>query len=450
MLIPITSIEVPPNRQRREFDPDALRELVISISETPYGLLHPIVVRREGGKCLLVSGERRLRAFQDLYGLGGVARHGGMEIPPGQVPVVDLAALDPTDAFEAELEENIRRKDLTMIEQAEATAKLYELRASQAARIGKPAPTASDLAKEIFDIPDTKPKGEYGQATNTVRDQLLIARNAADPEVRKASSVREAVKVIKKKEEARRNADLAAVIGPTFTTSSHVLLNVDCLGWLGAAQEGRYGIILSDPPYGMGADSFGDSGVGTSAAAHSYEDSYDAWHEIMRVLPAALWRVAAAQAHAYLFCDLDRFPELRERMSAAGWTVHRTPIIWHNPDGFRAPWPDSGPQRKYELILYAKKGDRKTASLQGDVIECRRDTALGHPAQKPVALLENLLRRSFRPGDLVLDPFAGSGSTIEAAHNLRLACTALEKDPSHYGTAVKRLKALAASDPGLF
>lgn len=446
-LLPLTSIEVPPNRQRREFDPDSMRELVISLSETPYGLLHPLVVRQQDGKHVLVAGERRLRAIQDVYALGGRIRHAGVEVPPGQVPTVDLAALSPADAFEAELEENIRRRDLTMIEQAEATAKLFELRGLQAARAGKPAPSTADVAREVYDLPAA---ADLGGRQTTIRDQLIIAKHAADPDVRKATSIKEAVKIVKKKEEARQTLELSAAIGTTFTTAAHTLLNVDCLPWLAAAPEASFGLILSDPPYGMGADSFGDSGVGVSAAAHSYEDSYESWHLLMQVLPAALWRVAAASAHAYLFCDFDRFPELRERMSAAGWTVHRTPLIWHNPDGFRAPWPDSGPQRKYELILYAKKGDRKVTSVQGDVIECRKDTAVGHPAQKPVALLENLLRRSLRPGDRVLDPFAGSGSTVEAAHNLRLACTALERDPLHYGTAVKRLKALSAADPELF
>ena len=217
-----------------------------------------------------------------------------------------------------------------------------------------------------------------------------------------------------------------------------------------AAPAASFDIMLTDPPYGMGADQFGDSGVGSSAAAHFYDDSYEAWLEIMSWFPAESFRLAKPEAHAYVFCDLDRFHELRKLMAEAGWKVHRTPLIWSNPDGFRAPWPEQGCQRKYELILYAVKGGRKVNHLKGDVLEYGKDKSVGHPAQKPVPLLVDLLRRSARPGDSVFDPFAGSFATVEAAHELKLSCTALERDASAYGIGVKRVGTLSAFDEGLF
>ena len=74
-------------------------------------------------------------------------------------------------------------------------------------------------------------------------------------------------------------------------------------------------------------------------------------------------RVCRPDSHAYLFCDFDRFHELKDYMTHNGWQVHRTPLVWVNPTGFRTPWPDSGPQRKYECILYAKRGDKKTLKV---------------------------------------------------------------------------------------
>ena len=443
-FIPIDSIEVPSNRQRREFDETSMQELITSISETAYGLQHPLVVRTDGSddRHLLVAGERRLRAIRDVYALGGHIRHGGAVVPDGQVPVVSLGELDPIDAFEAELEENIRRRDLTVVERAQATAALMELRGQQAARAGTPLPSASDIAKEIFDIPDSKPKGEYGNATNAVRDQLLVAKHAADPEVRKATSLKEAVKIVKKKDEAARAERLAATVGAAYSANNLHLHHADAQEWLRGILPASFDVILTDPPYGMGAHEFGDSGHAATAGAHFYDDSYGSWQLLMNWFAPESFRLAKVDAHLYAFCDIDRFEEMRNRMAEAGWTVHRTPLIWHNPDGFRAPWPEHGPQRKYELILYARKGDRKVTAVRGDVLEYRKDPSVGHPAQKPVALLEDLLRRSIRPGDTVLDPFAGSGSTLVACHSLRISCTAVERDAEAYGKALGRLQSI--------
>lgn len=446
----INSITIAPNRQRRDFDPEAIQELIASIQESAHGLMHPIVVREEDGVLILVAGERRLRAIKEINELGGVFMHGGLPVPKGQVPIVHLGSLSGLAAFEAELEENIRRKDLTVIEAAQATARLFELRSLQAEEKGLKVVTTGDIAREIFDIPASVPSGELGQAQSTVRNQLLIAKHAANPEVRKAKSLKEAVNIVKKADAAATSAKLAAAVGKDYGTKNLKLFNADCLAYMQETQLFSFDILLTDPPYGMGAHEFGDSNRPGDMKEHSYDDSYEAWLEIMQVFPAATFALAKASAHAYVFCDIDRFPELRERMSAAGWKVHRTPLVWHNPDGFRTPWPDQGPQRKYELILYAVKGDRKTTRIAPDVLSYRKDAQAGHPAQKPVELLRDLLQRSAVPGDMVFDPFAGSGATLEAAHGLLLDCVGVEKDSTHYGTALKRIQALSALEPGLF
>jgi DNA modification methylase len=88
------------------------------------------------------------------------------------------------------------------------------------------------------------------------------------------------------------------------------------------------------------------------------------------------------------------------------------------------------------------KGKRKVLSLKSDVLTYPSDTNEGHHAQKPVALFEDLLKRSARPGDNVLDPFCGSGTIFPACHSLRVKATGIELDKGFYGLAVKRLGAL--------
>jgi len=80
--------------------------------------------------------------------------------------------------------------------------------------------------------------------------------------------------------------------------------------------------------------------------------------------------------------------------------------------------------------------------LESHLLEYGPDKNLGHAAQKPVALFRDLLSRSARPGDTVLDPFCGTGSILEAAHDLKVKATGIENDPTSYGIAARRLEML--------
>jgi DNA modification methylase len=63
-----------------------------------------------------------------------------------------------------------------------------------------------------------------------------------------------------------------------------------------------------------------------------------------------------------------------------------------------------------------------------------------HPTMKPVALLEALLRNSSRRGDIVFDPFAGSGSTLIACERLARRCFAIEIDPAYCDVVRRRYR----------
>ena len=439
-FVSIETLAVSAARQRREFLPAAINELAESIVTN--GLLQAPVARFADGKVTLVAGERRLRAMSDLHELGRAFTYNGEAVPPGMIPCTSLGDLTDLQAWEAELEENIRRVDLTWQERAQATAQLMELRRLQAEEEERPMPRVVDIARELDRVAPSTPDGMAGGPATETRNELIVSRFLHDKDVAAAPSLKEAVKILKKREERERQSELAASVGLTFTSASHRLEHANCIEWMSAAPPAQFDIILTDPPYGMGADQFGTSGVGVSAAAHFYDDSYEMWANVMDYFAMQSFRLAKLSAHLYAFCDFDRFHEFKAKLTRAGWKVHRTPLIWSNPDGFRAPWPEQGCQRKYELILYAVKGDRKVISLKGDVLEYRKDASVGHPAQKPVPLLIDLLRRSARPGDVVLDPFMGSGSTVEACHTLRLPCTGIEQDASAYGIAVERVREL--------
>lgn len=431
-LIPLHEITIPPKRFRREFDPAALNELREDIAKN--GLLQPLVIRREGGAAVLVAGERRFRALEEAYDLGYNVRHGTSHIESGTAPCIDVGELSELARREAEYAENAVRRDFTWQENVAALEALAALRAEQAVAAGLSPPTLGDLSLEVRGNAQGGPRAE-------TRKELLVAQHLDDPDVAAAKTVSDAYKVLLKKERTAENAAMAQALGSALSTSAHTVLNEDSVAWLETAAPGQFDVILTDPPYGMGADDFGDSG-GLAAGAHGYTDDPDTAFRCMIAIFELGFLATKPQAHLYMFLDIDYYTWAREQATAAGWRVHRTPLIWHKPSGSRMPWPQHGPQRRYEVILYAVKGDKPIERIAGDVLSYSADDNLGHAAQKPVGLFVDLLSRSVRPGMRVLDPFCGTGPVIPAAAEMKCFSTAIELDPASYAIAASRAKSL--------
>lgn len=429
-LIPLTEVVVPPDRQRTSFDPEYIQELAISIRDNC--LMHAPVMDEKG----LIAGECRLEAVKLLNEMGEAFWYDGEKIPEGMLPYVSVNDLTLVQRFELELEENIRRKDLTWQERTRAIARLAALKTEIiTAETGRP-PTTRELQSSILEL-DAK-----GNANGKLRTHLDLAQNLDRPEIAKAKTQQEAIKTLKRIALAEQHAKIAELAGESYTASSHQLYHADAEVWMGDAAPEQFDVILTDPPYGMGADDFGDSG-GKAGGAHGYSDSAEILQHIHQWFPAQAYRLAKPQAHLYVFCDLEWFKEWRAALAQAGWKVFRTPLIWFNPTKYRAPWPEHGPQRKWEMCVYAVKGDKPVTRLYPDVITCQADENLGHAAQKPVALYTDLLQRSALPGSRVLDPFVGSGPIFEAAHTLHCTAVGVERDAVHYGIATARLTGLS-------
>ena len=432
--IPLSQITVLPSRQRTAIDDENLSALSDSISSV--GLIHPIVVRKEGSKTVLVAGERRLRALENLSLLGQRVRVAGTLCTEGHTIVTDIGTLDPLSAFEAELEENIRRVDLSWQDRTAAEAKLVELRQLQAAEKGLPKPSTLDIGKELFP--------HYGEDTqrDLTRQAITLQQNMHIPEIAKAPTQREAWKILKRREQDKKDEALGTAFGATAQSNRHSVYNEDCRSWLQQATA-EYDCILIDPPYGMGADNFGDSGGKLAGIDHGYADEPGLAMQLMREVAPLLYQRGRAQSHLYVWCDIDRFGDLKSIFADAGYWVHRTPLINIKREGGRVPWPEHGPRRCYEIVLYAVKGKRPVTAIYRDVFEStlERDTD-GHGAAKPVEAYVELLKRSCRPGDTVLDCFAGTGTILAAAHELKLRATAVEKDTTYYGQCLRRLETL--------
>lgn len=124
LYLPAEQLRPNPSQPRKIFDSDGLQELAASIQN--YGILQPLTVRRRNGEYELVAGERRLRAAK----LAGLT----------EVPCI-LLTVDEQQSSMVALVENLQRRDLDYIEEAEGLARLmrqYGLNQEQAAaKVGK-------------------------------------------------------------------------------------------------------------------------------------------------------------------------------------------------------------------------------------------------------------------------------------------------------------------------
>lgn len=422
----LNEISIEENRQRKEFDLNKINELADSIQKL--GLLHPPVVRKTESGYSLVAGERRLRAITSLSQLDEGVKCGDVLVPPGSCPVLLISDLSPLAAREAELEENIIRVDLSWQEKAAAVAELESLRVAQS---GKPV-TAKALAREIA--------GDLANANDVmnVRESLIVSKHLADPEVQKAKSQKEALKVIEKKAKAEHRQKLAEQFD--LSRTPHKLVNKDCREALRDLPDACIDVVLTDPPYGIDAQDFGEQ----SSTGHAYEDSREYFDSLMQEVIPEFFRVMKPDSHIYLFCDPRRYAKLEALCREAGFLVWHVPLIWSKSNGM-LPQPDFGPRRTYEMILFARKGQRKVLAVKPDVLQYANEKELSHGAQKPVDLFSDLLFRSANPGDTVLDAFAGSGTILPAATAVSCRAVCIERDGNSFALCVDRVNTLDLS-----
>lgn len=419
--IKLEHIQIAPERQRRIFDEEALSELIRDI-KMPHGLLHPIILRSD--ERTLVSGERRLRAVTQLAKAGKAITHSGEPVPLGHIPYLSLSDLSLAELEEAELAENICRVDLSWQERVEAITRLAGLRRKQ-------GNSDQEISREVGDLTNV-----MTHTVTKLHDTEALAANLHRPAVRAAKTQSEAIRTLRRELEQELMQDLADKYKPAEINSEHRLLQGDCRTLLPTLPAESFDCIIADPPYGIGANQFGNQ----AELDHEYADDPKTAEEIYRCIIAEGARITKKQAHLYLFCDLEWFFTLKDMLSEEGtWVPWPRPLIWYKGTAGLLPRPHHGPRYSYEVILFASKGDRETLAVFLDVLDYPSVRNRVHAAQKPVALYEDLIRRTCRPGDFVLDPTCGSGTIFPAATATRVRATGIESNRNAHAYAQQRM-----------
>lgn len=212
----------------------------------------------------------------------------------------------------------------------------------------------------------------------------------------------------------------------------------DALEWLRAIPSESVDLVVSDPPY---ASLEKHRKVGTTTRLKHSKASSNDWFPIMpndrfRELFAEFYRVLRADSHLYMFCDQETMFLAKPIGEASGFRFVQ-PLIFNKLSigmGYHY-------RAMYECILLFEKGERKlNGSEVADIIEAKRIRG-GYPTQKPVAVSKVLIEQSSSVGDLVIDPFMGSGSVGVAAIELGRRFQGCDVMPGAVELAESRLHA---------
>ncbi|MCB9942816.1 MAG: DNA methylase [Geminicoccaceae bacterium] len=211
------------------------------------------------------------------------------------------------------------------------------------------------------------------------------------------------------------------------TSPRNAIFNGDCIDVMRRFDRASVDFILTDPPY---VTRFRDRQGRTVANDDNGRWLRPAFNQMHRVLKDGGFCVS--------FYGWNKVDLFIEAWKAAGFRV-----VGHLV--FRKRYASSKRFLRYEheqAYLLAKGNPAPPARPIPDVLDFPYTGNRLHPTQKPVEALRPLIEAFTRPGDLVLDPFCGSGSTLVAAAQLRRDWSGIELDGQHSETARNRLAAL--------
>ncbi len=243
-----------------------------------------------------------------------------------------------------------------------------------------------------------------------------------------------------------------------FDDDDAVTWNGDCLDLLPGIPDGSVDLVLCDLPYGTTSHGW-DTRINLGAL----------WREYDRVLKPNGACLLFAQCPFDKILAMSNLKNLRyewvwEKSVATGWqNAKRMPLKatenilvfyrrlpTYNPQGLRDIDPirrktvASPHTRMFSSGLLGREYTRTKTGYPRNLLRFARDPKGVHPTQKPVALLEYLIRTYTNPGDVVLDNTMGSGSTLVAARQTGRRSIGIERDESYFALAQERLASTPA------
>ncbi len=201
---------------------------------------------------------------------------------------------------------------------------------------------------------------------------------------------------------------------------------------------GKFDALITDPPYDLPAMKSNASPRGTRNLEFGWDHT-----PVIRAIELAIERLEE-RANVVVFCSFQQIGLLSQLLESNGFTSRCLAWVKCNPP---PPAPGNRWPSGFELIAFGFRG----GAFFGDASNKRKNWFTyesyrhgqhgknGHPTQKPAELMGYLVRSLVPPGGSVLDPFAGSGSTLVAASQNGMASTGIEIDARYFDLGRRRI-----------
>ena len=207
-------------------------------------------------------------------------------------------------------------------------------------------------------------------------------------------------------------------------------------------------LVLTDPPYGVStAGSVHDRGNGKGKRSFDFFAGDSNW-EAMNVLVSCV--IGESLCHlkgsgsVYVWCGHRQFGDVVMQIELVGMKTR--PFVWVKKCPPPSP-PNAGYSAGVELCVYGYGPGRTwngggigpSNAVVADSYRHGQPGKVDHPTQKPLGLITGQIKMSTAPGDTILDPFMGSGTTLRAAKDLGRKAIGIEIEEKYCEIAAKRM-----------
>ncbi len=245
-------------------------------------------------------------------------------------------------------------------------------------------------------------------------------------------------------------------LGQVWTLGSHRLIVGDCTDGNVIARlmrDEKAQICFTDPPWNVdyGGRIEEDNAQGYKKRSMANDDLGDKYPEFIQSAVKNIWNACMPGALIYLVMGAQEWPVVDSALRGQGFHWSST-LVWMK-DQLVLSRKDYHTQ--FEPLWYGWRGDaprlREVVDRkQSDVWQIDRPKRSDeHPTMKPLPLVERSLMNSSLPGDVALDPFVGSGTTLIVCEQLGRKCRAVELDPIYAAVTIERWHLLTGGAPTL-